>query len=679
MAGENAKLAAARSCNSDVKNGKAGAMQDCSDVVNISVFFDGTGNNDTVDQGLHRWSNPSRLWRSAQKLANEKTFSIYVSGVGTKFNGTPKNWQKYVEVPGTVIQDKAGGDGFGAGGARRTRYGQKQVNDALRQALLDNAAKFNAETKEYAKKNSDAKLSDISKKLKPFNLIRVINLSVFGFSRGAALARAFTNDFLKKCKVSKDGSVMFNGHPVRIRFLGLFDTVASFGLPSVNIDGPFDERNLVVPDVVERCVHFVAAHELRFSFPVDLIRKGGKYRPNWKEAVYPGVHSDVGGGYEPKVQGISNNYSRIPMKHMMHEAVIGGVRMLDYDDLPAESSQLFAQLYEVSKETNTAYRDYMAAVRPSGTMEQVIAAHMKALYSGWGTMTRKKLTTPDLIEAKGSTGHAIIGHIGIAEEADLLLNPGKVKHVIKAGVVAADAPRELVQQVASVYRQYVRPESWRLEAWQANCSDAVLNFVRHNVHDSKAAFICSVEPFSYFRPRGMAESSRNVLAVGLDWLDDRAVEARNGIIKVYHRSQVVIVETWEYNKMVTKKAYKIGEKFVINTVRAGEKYAVEVYQEGKAVVISALKEGERMLVTSYMTVKKEAGEMADATQKKAGEMADATQKKAGELADAAGNKATQIGKQIKDGAGAAYDSASKAVDTGLKLIEESWKPSAYGF
>ena len=74
MAGENAKLAAARSCNSDVKNGKAGAMQDCSDVVNISVFFDGTGNNDTVDQGLHRWSNPSRLWRSAQKLAIHRAF-----------------------------------------------------------------------------------------------------------------------------------------------------------------------------------------------------------------------------------------------------------------------------------------------------------------------------------------------------------------------------------------------------------------------------------------------------------------------------------------------------------------------------------------------------------------------------------------------------------------------------
>jgi hypothetical protein len=674
------------------------------------VFFDGTGNNKTVDKPLNRWSNPARIWQSAQMMPpSGNNFAIYVSGVGTTFNGEPVTWERIKdeprtvlelsEVPGGVAQDKLGGNAAGAGGTRRTEYGQKQVNDVLRKALLSNAKTFNAVTKAYADKNMDAKLSDISAKLKPFELVKVINLSVFGFSRGAALARAFVNDFLGHCKTEK-GQLVFNHHPVRIRFLGLFDTVASFGLPSANIDAPFDEKNLVVPDVVERCVHFVAAHELRFSFPVDLIRKNGAYRANWKECAYPGVHSDVGGGYEPAEQGISHNYARIPMRNMMREAVVSGVRLVGYDEMSEVNDPMFERLYKVLPKTDERFGKYMAEVKPSGTMEQAITAHMKALYSGFGTMTRQHILTPDLVEAKGSIGHALIGHIGIAEEADLFLHPDKQKPVIRTGAPIADAGRELIQASGKLYRQYVRPEAWRLQAWQATCSPAVLDFIQYTVHDSKAGFICGIEPFSYFRPRGMAESSRNVLARGLDWLDDRAADVWHGLYKIYHTLQGVVVETWELNKLLAKVIYKVGVKFTLAAAKAGKKYAVEVYQEGKEVLISTLQKGEQMLVTSIAVVKKEAGELAaatqkkagelsdatqkkagelaDATQKKAGELADATQKKAGEFADAVENKAVEVGQQIKSGASAIKDGAGKLIDTGLQKIEQSWNPARYG-
>lgn len=661
------KLAAARACNNDVESGKAGAKQDCSDVINISVFFDGTSNNKTVDEPLDRWSNPARIWQSAQLMANTGTnFAIYVAGVGTPFNGEATTWKEYKEIPGGVVQDKLGGDAFGAGGTRRVDYGQKQVSDALRKALLANAKKFNAVTRSYAEKNKHEKLSEISEKLKPFELVKVINLSVFGFSRGAALARAFVNEFLGRCTTDKRGLV-FNHHPVRIRFLGIFDTVASFGLPSVNIDAPFDEKNLVVPDAVERCVHYVAAHELRFSFPVDLIRKKGKYRPNWKESAYPGVHSDVGGGYEPKVQGISHNYARIPMRSMMREAVISGVRIVAYDDFVKVNAPMFHKLYEVQPATDERFKKYMAEVKPAGTMEQAIAAHMKALYSGFGTMTRRGIVTPDLVEAKGSIGHAIVGHIGIAEEADLFLHPDRERPIPKTGMVNVDVYREVVQASGKLYRQHVRPEPWRLKAWQTNCSPAILDFIQHAVHDSKAGFICSIEPFSYFRPRGMAESSRNVLARGLDWLDDRVSDVWHGIYKIYHTAQGVVVETWELDKLVARQVYHVGEKITLAALKAGKKYAVKVYQEGKEVVITTLQKGEQMLVSSYALAKKETGELADATKKKAGELADAAQQ-----------KATEIGAQIKSGAGAAMDSAGKAVDAGVKIIEQAWNPATYG-
>ena len=54
--------------NSDVANTPPTAKQDCSDVVHISVFFDGTGNNKDADEEKKKWSNPARLWRNAQTL-----------------------------------------------------------------------------------------------------------------------------------------------------------------------------------------------------------------------------------------------------------------------------------------------------------------------------------------------------------------------------------------------------------------------------------------------------------------------------------------------------------------------------------------------------------------------------------------------------------------------------------
>ena len=665
MASDNLKLNAAKACNIDVPVGTPGPAQDCSDVVNISIYFDGTGNNRHVDHPLKRWSNPARMWRAAQPMTglNSTNFAFYVAGVGTEYNGAPTGWAK----SDAYVEDKLLGMGFGGGGTRRIKLGERNVNDALRQALLTNAVRLNAITKAHAEKAQDAELSEISKSLAPFKLVRVLNLSVIGFSRGAALARSFVNDFLKKCQIFEDGRIEFSDHPVNIRFMGLFDTVASFGLASINADLPFDEKNLIVHKAVQRCVHFVAAHEVRFSFPVDLIRIQGKYKSNWTERVYPGVHSDVGGGYEPNVQLISNNYARIPMRDMMNEAVASGVRMLGYDDIANSSSVLFAEQYEILPQTLTRYKAYSAAVNANGTIEQCVAAHMRALYSAFGTMTRRHIKTPDLVEAEGSTAHKLIGHVGIAKEAELLLNPAQARNKLRDKALY-DSGLQLVQVAGLCYTQIVRPEPWRLKAWQENASEGIIEFVRKNVHDSKAGFLASIEPFSYFRPRGMAESSRNVLARGLDWLDDTVTEIIQGAIKIYHKAEGVVVETWEEGKLVATRTYKVGEKFVVDTARAGAKYTVEVYQSGKQVLISSMKKGEQMIITSIDMARKEANALADKTQKAAGELADAAQKKAAEM-----------GRQIQNSASSAAKNASQALDTGLKAVEESWRAAQSSF
>jgi hypothetical protein len=650
------KLAGARACNRDATGAKPGAKQNCADIVNISVFFDGTGNNMYADNTPKRWSNPARLWRAAQLLRNEKlpNYSIYVAGVGTPFNDTATDW---MDGKLMTVEDGATGLLAGGGGTRRTEYGQNNVNDRMRAVLTQNAAKLNISLKPYLEKGKPANLAGLAAAIEAHGLITIINLSIFGFSRGAALARAFSNDMLRECVMGEDSVTRYNGVPICIHFMGLFDTVASFGVPSKNVDTPFNEKNLIVPQQVKRCVHYIAGQELRFSFPVDLIRKNGVLTAGWIETVYPGVHSDVGGGYEPVNQNISNNYARIPMRDMMHEAIGGGVRMLSYADIGKFHEGLFGTHFKIELEVETAYDNYTAAVAAPANVEQAMIAHLKALYSAWGTMTRRKIKTPDLIEAEGrSELKKSIGHPGIAREAELFLNQKKGAAYFARN--AAPKPSLDILQVEGMkYRMIVRPEKWRLDAWQATASDPVLNFIKLCVHDSKAGFVLSAEPFSYFRPRGMAESSRNVLARGLDWLDDTVTAIKNGVIKVYHRVEGVVLETWEEGRLVATHTYRVGEKFVVDTARAGAKYTVEVYQSGKQVLISTMKKGEQMIITSIDTAKKGASDMADAAQKKAAE----------------------VGTQIQDGASEAVKSASQAVDSGLKAVEDGWNAAQAAF
>lgn len=295
---------------------------------------------------------------------------------------------------------------------------------------------------------------------------------------------------------------------------------------------------------------------------------------------------------------------------------------------------------------------------------------MRALYSAWGTMTRRKNQTPDLIEAKTETSlvkHS--GHPGIAREAELLLDHAKAAEYFVSKTLSRQSA-DVLQVEGMKYRMIIRPEKWRLDAWQTTASDPVLNFIKTCVHDAKAGFLHSVEPFSYFRPRGMAESSRNVLARGLDWLDDMGTVIKNGVIKIYHHVEGVVVETWEEGALVASRTYRVGEKFIVDITRAGVKYTVEVFQSGKQVLISAMERGEQMVITSIDLARKEAGAAADSAHRKAGELADAAQK-----------KASEVGRHLQETASQAARSAGQAVDSGVKVVEEGWRATqaAFGF
>jgi uncharacterized protein (DUF2235 family) len=129
-------------------------------------------------------------------------------------------------------------------------------------------------------------------------------IDVVGFSRGAALALHFAN------QIYRSG---VKGHrapgETPIRFLGLWDTVPSFGVPGskANIGWLLD-----LPDNVAKCFHALALDERRQTFRlhrlearVDDANQEGRLFELW----FRGVHSDIGGGNNnPGLSSIALNW-----------------------------------------------------------------------------------------------------------------------------------------------------------------------------------------------------------------------------------------------------------------------------------------------------------------------------------------------------------------------------------
>ncbi|MCP3876630.1 MAG: DUF2235 domain-containing protein [Desulfobacteraceae bacterium] len=108
---------------------------------------------------------------------------------------------------------------------------------------------------------------------------------ITGFSRGAAIARRFAT--LINDRVSKDCIIE-----------GIFDTVASIGLPNLSSSDRPDsdvvfENGCTLPSNVEKALHLLSLDDKRRAFQPTLMNKDDRVLEVW----FPGAHSDVGGGY----------------------------------------------------------------------------------------------------------------------------------------------------------------------------------------------------------------------------------------------------------------------------------------------------------------------------------------------------------------------------------------------
>ncbi|WP_354678674.1 T6SS phospholipase effector Tle1-like catalytic domain-containing protein [Cupriavidus plantarum] len=375
----------------------------CPQCVTVSFFFDGTGNNLDADTPTGEHSNVARLYRSHYADDDIKhIYRRYIPGIGTYFRD--------IGDPG----GKTTGNGMGALGQARLDWAFKELANLL--------------IKAEARANN------------PSNKIVKLRIAIFGFSRGAALARAFARDLQKSCTGTRgsfkvragalgtSGKMVKGGYPIEVYFMGVFDTVASVGLPMSTNNAPVNRRHgaswrsalafpfggtqadadlktlafgepgadpspgpadghgawgdgLRIADVVTQCMHMASGHEMRNSFPLDSALDGNAYPSGTSEMVLPGVHSDVGGGYREGEGGKSSVLAAVPLRMMLERAVAAGVPMRSLAEMASQDELADFALDEQGRKRYDGlvplFNSYMALIPQKMPLGKTVLAHMK--------------------------------------------------------------------------------------------------------------------------------------------------------------------------------------------------------------------------------------------------------------------------------------------------------------
>ncbi|WP_406721210.1 DUF2235 domain-containing protein [Thioclava litoralis] len=246
--------------------------------VEIAMFFDGTGNNlANVEEG-------DKI-RAAGGEVTEASYANDLSNVAKlyrSYSGNVPREERNDDGGIKTLRSSAIIDGIGTTSGQEDSvlgfavgWGRTGVDERVKDGFLEFLRFVNA-----AKARGD---------------IKSIKLDVFGFSRGSAAARHFVN-CVKRGNAGHDyGGPYYELQDeekakLEIRFLGIFDTVVSWGL--VANDSGWGNLMITLPDdIATKIVHITALDECRENFPLT-------EAPNSAETIrMPGAHSDIGGGY----------------------------------------------------------------------------------------------------------------------------------------------------------------------------------------------------------------------------------------------------------------------------------------------------------------------------------------------------------------------------------------------
>lgn len=413
----------------------------CCKTLHISLFFDGTGNNLNNDLLLSEPKHPTNIARLFRATIGTGTAGgVPTGGQATLLDGAEdgdgKYFKFYMPGVGTPFPEVNDPD-YSTMGLVGATKGEERINWALLRII--DVLKFSATEKWLTTAESRQSISKmgtswnrlwfggshnryeefsrllkaLAPQLKPLLTqpepgkpkVLGIKLYVYGFSRGAAAARTFVrwlSELLPPPEAEGEnppqclqiGEMQL---PISVEFLGLLDTVASVGIahvvPIAEGHMSWADDTMELPDdktyggLIKKCVHLVSGHEQRLCFPLDSVRRGnGKYPPYATEVVYPGMHSDLGGGYPPGDQGKGNDefdrflLSQISLHDMYANAFQAGAPLkVPEPSLPEDMK-------------NASWR----AMEPTVQLEFAVSPELIKRFNAWRELTLN-LTTPEKI------------------------------------------------------------------------------------------------------------------------------------------------------------------------------------------------------------------------------------------------------------------------------------------
>lgn len=525
----------------------------CSSMIHVGIFFDGTNNNkkrdqeDIKDPNKRSHSNVVVLHDTFKDAPDEGYYRFYVPGVGTPFDEVGEK----TETPD--------GKSMATGGDARINWAMIQLLNAMSRSItkehLVKEEKIGADAttaplhaglttgnrldgkRGYFIGLTSGKVNQLERLLAskaaatPSRKLLQVNVSVFGFSRGAAQARAFCH-FVHHIMLKKGpaGGYTLAGVPFRFQFLGLFDSVASVGMadssPLWRGLGGWANGTLDIVPSVERTVHLCAAHEIRINFPLSTGRIGEKQYPaNCIEKVYPGAHSDVGGGYDPGCQGKAVGsrtklLSQMPLLDMYREAQCSMVPLLSVDELrkiaaggAAVANDLKTDPY--CEKLFNAYREFASGI--GGTVEDQLHGHVQ-LYWRWRLQHKDRMDKLpsyakavrqdqiDVWESDSDFSSDIVKALEIEQAAD---------RQAKANPHGPDASRldQAQRDFLRVRKEHLRPPPTRLPT-------LVDEFFDQMLHDSHASFYMVGPVTDFDRKQKIAQIQHKVdlIAARMEWL-----------------------------------------------------------------------------------------------------------------------------------------------------------------
>jgi len=677
---------------------RARGETECKGQVFVGLFFDGTGNNDKwIEDGQTRnqrqrnkHSNVARLYDAYLDDPENGFFRVYMQGVGTPFAEIGDTFKLGTDI---------GGSGFGFMGADRINWGitsllnavygyatgttlfsgneqRNLVNLMSMEMLLNGNANALPPDWQVGQWTVPGYLSTAPEKVRRLEMYKQfmeklatslkssqrkvvqVNVSVFGFSRGAAEARACCH-WLHELFTPSGGAFELAGIPVRIGFLGIFDTVAAVGIGDVTPvtfgHMAWADKTQSVPPAVEQCAHFVALHEQRASFPLES-------STGWTNVGYPGMHSDVGGGYFPGEQGKSMpswgqspHLSQIPLIDMHFTALKAGVPLLTTREIEAKPA--ISASYATDPRLIKSYNDWLATNGiKAGTIREYTEAHTRQ-YLRW---------RGSLQQGKGGLmlGKRFYQEAGTSDKKDLLEADVELGKMIRDWRTRANLNLDQrMGQMAQKYARRLSPLTGFLigrsqerltaqekEFYDIMCTDpmppsACVTLFEDYVHDSRAGFRVAGKHEPIFLTGGYARF-RHVFLQG---------EGDSAVRKI---SELVERKVGDRTAEMAEDARDIRDYTVLTYDRARVRIV-----NGYHAVEDAAARAKREVEAKALAAQREIQAQADAARRRLQRAAEAARKRAVDLK----NRTVAEVRREADEAQRIYDAAQRHL---MKKYEE---------